>query len=247
MTKAKTPAGAHRLDPTILREYDLRGIVGETLGEDDAYAIGRAFGTMVRAAGGARVATGFDGRLSSPALEMGLASGLAACGLTVLRVGLGPTPMLYYASHALGADGAVMVTGSHNPPDYNGFKMMLSGGPFFGEQIQELGRIADEGAYANGVGGVEDRPLFDDYIERLVRDFPGGRPLRVAWDAGNGAAGPATAALAAALPGQHTVLYAEIDAQDAGANDLVETVEVDLIAATRSGIFTTGLIIEFVP
>ena len=140
-----------------------------------------------------------------------------------------------------------MVTGSHNPPDYNGFKMMLSGGPFFGEQIQELGRIADEGAYANGVGGVEDRPLFDDYIERLVRDFPGGRPLRVAWDAGNGAAGPATAALAAALPGQHTVLYAEIDAQDAGANDLVETVEVDLIAATRSGIFTTGLIIEFVP
>jgi phosphomannomutase len=215
MTSAGTIAGAasgpHRLDPTILREYDMRGIVGKTLDEGDARAIGRAFGTMVRAAGGTRVATGYDGRLSSPALEDALATGLAASGLSVLRVGLGPTPMLYYASHALDADGAVMITGSHNPPDYNGFKMMLSGGPFYGEQIQELGRIAAKGEFAEGPGTREDRPLFDEYVARLVGDFAGGRELRVAWDAGNGAAGPATAALAAALPGEHTVLYADID------------------------------------
>jgi phosphomannomutase len=215
MTSAGTIAGAasgpHRLDTTILREYDMRGIVGKTLDEGDARAIGRAFGTMVRAAGGTRVATGYDGRLSSPALEDALATGLAASGLSVLRVGLGPTPMLYYASHALDADGAVMITGSHNPPDYNGFKMMLSGGPFYGEQIQELGRIAAKGEFAEGPGTREDRPLFDEYVARLVGDFAGGRELRVAWDAGNGAAGPATAALAAALPGEHTVLYADID------------------------------------
>lgn len=201
----------YRLDPSILREYDVRGIVGETLDEAAARALGRAFGTMVRGVGGRSVATGLDGRISSPALESALADGLAACGLTVMRVGLGPTPMLYYAGHALAADGAIMVTGSHNPPDYNGFKMMLASRPFYGAQIQELGRIATAGAFAEGSGAVEDRPLFEEYIARLARDFSGGRTLRVAWDAGNGAAGPATAALAASLPGHHTVLYAEVD------------------------------------
>ena len=124
----------HRFNPTVLREYDIRGIIGDTLKPEDAFAIGRCFGSVIVRNGGAKVAVGYDGRLSSPDLEPQLVAGLRACGLEVLRVGLVATPMLYYAAFALEADGAAMVTGSHNPPDYNGFKMMIGKKPFFGEQ-----------------------------------------------------------------------------------------------------------------
>ncbi len=116
---------ARRLDPSILREYDIRGIVGETLTVADARAVGRAFGSIVRRAGGETVCIGYDGRHSSPEFADALGIGLAAAGIGALRIGLGPTPMLYYAVHDLAADGGIMVTGSHNPPNYNGFKMML--------------------------------------------------------------------------------------------------------------------------
>ena len=122
----------HRFDPTSLREYDIRGVVGQTLRPEDAFAIGRCFGSIVSRGHGKRVAVGYDGRLSSPEMEAQLVAGLRACGLEVLRIGCGPTPMLYYAAYALEADGAIMVTGSHNPPDYNGFKMMLGKKPFYG-------------------------------------------------------------------------------------------------------------------
>jgi phosphomannomutase len=204
-------AEAHRFDPTILREYDIRGTVGRDLTEADARAIGRAFGTMVARRGGKTVATGRDGRISSPALEAALAEGLAASGMTVLRTGLGPTPMLYYAVNALDTDGGVMVTGSHNPPDMNGFKMMIGKEAFYGGQIQELGRLAASGDYAAGQGRLEDRPVLDAYIERIVRDYRGGRPLKIAWDAGNGAAGEAMAKLTAKLPGEHILLFETID------------------------------------
>src|SRR3546814_3157179 len=128
----------HRFDPTSLREYDIRGIVGKTLGMEDAKAIGRTFGTMIRRAGGSKVATGYDGRVSSPMLEAGVIEGLNEAGVDAVSVGLGPTPMLYYAAATLGVDGGIMVTGSHNPPDYNGFKMVFQGRPFFGEDIQKL-------------------------------------------------------------------------------------------------------------
>ena len=134
---------SHNFDPTVLREYDIRGIVGRTLHAADAFAIGRCFGTMVaraRAAGPHAVAVGYDGRLSSPELEAALVEGLTASGMTVLRIGRGPTPMLYYTAATRQTGGAVMVTGSHNPPDYNGFKMTLGGKPFFGRQILALGR-----------------------------------------------------------------------------------------------------------
>jgi phosphomannomutase len=205
-------AQGHRFDPTILREYDIRGVVGRTLAPADASALGRAFGSVVRRAGGARVCVGYDGRLSSPELEAALVEGLMACGLSVLRIGRGPTPMLYYAAVTLEADGAVMVTGSHNPPAHNGFKLMLGTASFFGEQIQELGAIAAAGEYESGAGSVEDQPVFDAYIARLLEDFaPGARPLKVAWDAGNGAAGEAMAALAVRLPGEHILLNETID------------------------------------
>jgi phosphomannomutase len=202
---------AHRLDPTTLREYDVRGVVGKTLSERDARAIGRAFGTMLREQGGRRIAVGYDGRLSSPALEEALVGGLSACGLEVLRVGLGPTPMLYFAVHKLEADAGIQVTGSHNPPDYNGFKIMLGRGPFYGEQILKLGEVAASGKFVAGEGRVEHREVFEDYVARLIADFAPGRPLAIVWDAGNGAAGPATVALTERLPGRHVLLNVEVD------------------------------------
>ena len=121
----------HRFDPTSLREYDIRGIVGEALGPADAVAIGRGFATRLRRAGGTRVAVGYDGRLSSPALETALIEGLIAGGVHVMRIGMGPTPMLYYAEAILEVDGGIQITGSHNPGDYNGFKMVLQHASLF--------------------------------------------------------------------------------------------------------------------
>ena len=202
----------HRFDPTILREYDIRGVVGETLSVEDARALGRAYGTSLRRGGGQTVCVGYDGRLTSPELEQVLTEALAACGLTVWRVGRGPTPMVYFAGFEFGADGAIMVTGSHNPPDHNGFKMTVGNKSFFGSDIQRLGEIAAAGDFEDDSGSIEERAAFDAYVARLARDFPSdGRALRVAWDAGNGAAGEAMAALAARLPGEHVLLNEAID------------------------------------
>ncbi|MBV9735984.1 MAG: phosphomannomutase/phosphoglucomutase [Acidisphaera sp.] len=213
-------AFSHRFEPTTLREYDIRGIVGRTLHRADAFAIGRTFASIVAGArpasqGGAApsVAVGYDGRLSSPELETALVEGLKASGAEVLRVGRGPTPMLYYAATTQQTDGAVMVTGSHNPPDYNGFKMMLGRKAFFGEQIKELGRLAERGEVVPAAQGSERRiDVSDAYIARVASDWDGGdRLLDVVWDNGNGAAGEVLQKLVAGLPGKHTVLNATID------------------------------------
>ncbi len=202
---------SHQFHKSVLREYDIRGIVGETIQTADAGAIGRAYGTMIRNAGGKSVAVGYDGRLSSPTLETALVEGLVESGLQVMRIGLGPTPMLYFATYHLPADAGIMVTGSHNPPTHNGFKMIMLKKPFFGAQIQELGRIAAAGTPAAPGGSIADRPVFNAYIDRLVQDYDGTRDLTVAWDAGNGAAGEAMRALTARLPGRHHLLFADID------------------------------------
>ena len=203
----------HALPASSLREYDIRGIVGRTLGVADAHAVGRGFATMVGRAGGGRIAVGFDGRLSSPELEAALVDGLTAAGADVLRVGCGPTPMLYYAATTLGAAGGVMVTGSHNPPNYNGFKMMLGGKPFYGEQIRELGRIVAAGEAGDGPAGtVTAVDVAAAYVERLLADWDGGgRALDVVWDNGNGAAGDVLPQLVAGLPGTHRILNGPID------------------------------------
>jgi phosphomannomutase len=204
-------AAGHDFDPTILREYDIRGIVGETLTATDAHALGRAYATMLRAAGGRRVCLGFDGRLSSPELAGALTEGLARSGLEVLAIGRGPTPMMYFAVHHLEVDGGLQVTGSHNPPGHNGVKMMLGKKPLHGAQIQELGQLAAEGAFTDEKGVVTQAPLLDAYVDRLVRDFVPGWPLHVVWDAGNGATGEALQAMTLRLPGRHELLFAEID------------------------------------
>lgn len=202
----------HAFHPSILRAYDVRGIVGETLSPADAYALGRALGTIAVEAGGRLACVGRDGRLSSPDMEAQVVAGLADCGLEVVRVGLGPTPMLYLAQKLLGADAAIMVTGSHNPPNHNGFKIMRAGKPFFGDDILRLGTIAADGAWATGKGSVRDEPMLDRYVARVVQDWDGGaRALTVVWDAGNGAAGEAMVKIAAQLPGRHVLLNEVID------------------------------------
>jgi phosphomannomutase len=204
-------ADARALHPTLLREYDIRGIVGETLTAADMGLIGRAFGTILARDGGRTAAVGYDGRLSSPELESALVEGLVACGLHVTRIGRGPTPMLYFASHTLATDAGLMVTGSHNPPDYNGLKMIRRGRSFFGADIQNLGRVAAEGRFAQGRGRSEDRAVIDDYVARLAQDYRGRRALKVAWDPGNGATGEALQKLVQRLPGRHAVVNAAID------------------------------------
>jgi phosphomannomutase len=202
---------AHRFDPTILREYDIRGIVGKTLTEADARAIGRAFAALVAEKGGRAVAVGYDGRVSSPVLAQALVEGLAGCGIDVVRVGLGPTPMLYFAASTLEVDGGIMITGSHNPPDYNGFKMMLQRKSVFGAEIQRIGRIAAEGKFPSGAGRVSEKRILETYVARLLEDYDGARTLRVAWDPGNGATGEALEQLVEKLPGRHEVINAKID------------------------------------
>lgn len=200
----------HRFDPTSLREYDIRGIVGKTLHPADAYAIGRGFASHVRRTGGTRVAVGWDGRLSSEELRDQLVRGLTESGVDVVRTGLGPTPMLYFAEATLEVDGGIQITGSHNPGDYNGFKMVLAHKPFFADQIQSIGRMAAEGDWDEGEGKVSDADVEDLYVDRLLQDFSG-RAFRIGWDNGNGAGGRILEKLVQRLPGEHHVLYADID------------------------------------
>ena len=203
----------HEFHPTSLREYDIRGIIGETLGADDAYAIGRGFGTCLIRAGGKKAAVGYDGRVSSPMLEEELVRGLNDSGVDVVRVGMGPTPMLYYAEAALDdVDGGIEITGSHNPANYNGFKMVLQGGPFFGADIQLLGTMAATGDWAEGTGVNEHFDILDQYVARVAEAAPA-KGFRIGWDAGNGAAGPAIEKLTKILPGEHHLLFMEVDGE----------------------------------
>ncbi|WP_188054077.1 phosphoglucomutase/phosphomannomutase PgmG [Sphingosinithalassobacter sp. CS137] len=200
----------HRFDPTSLREYDIRGIVGKTLGPDDARAIGRGFATLLRRAGGHRVAVGRDGRASSLELEAALVAGLTASGCDVVKIGLGPTPMLYYAEATLEVDGGIQITGSHNPAEYNGFKMVFQHRSFFGSDIQELGKLAAEGDWEDGQGTVTEADVVDLYVGRLMAGYAGGA-YRVGWDTGNGAAGPVVEKLVKLLPGEHHTLFTDVD------------------------------------
>ena len=207
----------YQFHPTVLREYDIRGVIGETLGPDDARAIGRGFGTLLRRAGGKLVAVGYDGRVSSPMLEHALIEGLTSSGCDVRRIGLGPTPMLYFAeASAEEVDGGIQITGSHNPANYNGFKMVFQGRPFFGADIQTIGRMAAEGDWDDGSGTIETVEVQGAYVDTLLAaldriDAGKLAALRVGWDAGNGAAGPVLEDLVARLPGEHFTLYTHVD------------------------------------
>lgn len=210
--ETKTQADFHCFDASIFREYDIRGVVGDTLHAQDAYFIGRAFATRAAAAQpDGFICVGRDGRLSSPELTQALCRGITESGMRVLDIGLGPTPMLYYAAYTMNAAGAVMVTGSHNPKDHNGFKFVLGNGPFYGADILALRSLAESGMLAKGQGEVESRDVFAAYVDKLLSAYVSGRKLRVAWDAGNGATGEVMEALCRKLPGEHILLNAAID------------------------------------
>jgi phosphomannomutase len=200
----------HTFNPTILREYDIRGIVGDTLTEADAYALGRTYGAVATEEGAKRIAVGRDGRTHSGMLEAQLVRGLTESGIDVVMIGEGPSPMLYFATHYLEVGGGIQVTGSHNPAEYNGFKLLLNGRSIFGEEIQALGRRCAAGEWCSGLGTVEEVDVSAAYIDRLLEGFSGGA-FRIAWDAGNGAAGPIVERLANRLPGAHFTLYTEVD------------------------------------
>lgn len=198
---------ATRINPAILRSYDLRGIVGRQLGLSDARALGLAYAEGARRQGRNRIAVGRDGRMSSPELEASLIEGLTAGGMHVHRIGVGPTPQLYFAIHSRGLDGGIMVTGSHNPPDENGFKVLLGPAPVHGEALRAL--VALEGTRAPG-GRITEMPCGAEYAVALA---PGGalEPLTVIWDCGNGATGAVIRALVGRLPGRHYLLNSRID------------------------------------
>lgn len=204
-------AQSHVFDPTILREYDIRGKVATSLSENDCYYVGRAFGTLLKRRGGKTAALGFDGRETSPAYAAAVARGLNDCGIDVENVGLGPTPMVYFAMVARKKDAAVIVTGSHSPLSDNGIKMAYHDSPFYGDAVQEIGRLAAKGDFEVGQGGQTTHDIRDAYVDRLFAEWHGTRALKVAWDCGNGAAGEITRRLTAKLPGEHILLYDDID------------------------------------
>lgn len=239
----------HSFHPSILREYDIRGVFGETLGPDDARAIGRSFGTRVARVGGSRVVVGYDGRISSPMLEHALVEGLNASGIDVVRIGLSSTPMLYYAAASIpDVQGGIQVTGSHNPANHNGFKAVLEGGAFYGADIVDLGRIADEGDWVSGTGTTETVDVMDAYVNRLLEGLDGVdqsllQSLSIAWDAGNGAAGPVIEALTARLPGRHVLLFTSVDGHfpNHHPDPTVEANLADLARAVAQGSLDFGL------
>ena len=195
----------------IFRAYDIRGIVGATLTVPVVRAIGQALGTLALEAGGTTIAIGRDGRLSGPELSAALAEGIAASGANVIDIGMVPTPVTYFAAYHLGCGSAVMLTGSHNPPDYNGIKMVIAGSTLAGEAIQELRRRIESGRVATGAGRIEHREIADAYLERVVGDVKLARPMKIAIDCGNGVTGDIAPRLFRQLGCEVTALYSEID------------------------------------
>ncbi len=205
----------HKLNPTILRAYDIRGIVAETLHNEDAYHIARSFATKVAAnfAGNIdSIVVGFDGRLSSPDLAKNIINGLKDSGVKVYDIGVGPTPLVYFAVKFLKATAGIMITGSHNPPNHNGFKFLLKDRPFYGDDITNLGAIAESGKYLSGQGEVIKKDLNPDYIKMLLNKLSfAPKNLTIAWDPGNGAAGFVVEELTKLMPGKHILLNSKID------------------------------------
>ena len=197
----------------IFKAYDIRGIVGKTLTADAVRAIGHALGSEAAARGQRAVVIGRDGRLSGPELAGALAEGILAAGVDIIDIGCVPTPVTYFAAHCLGAHSCVSVTGSHNPPDYNGLKMVLGGETLFGEKILALRQRIADGELARGAGtGTRHRAdVADDYIARIAGDVKLARPMKIAIDCGNGVAGAIAPALFRQLGCEVMELFCEVD------------------------------------
>ncbi len=201
-------------DPSIFRAYDIRGIVGDTLTPTFARHFGLAYAQTLKSQGLSSVVVGYDGRLHSPMLAESLRLGLAAGGLRVLDIGVGPTPMTYFATQDTGASSGIMVTGSHNPPEYNGFKCVVGGGPFYGDDLRALHPLMHTATPVNEAGEIASVTLRAGYVQALLRATHLGRivpTLTCVWDPGNGAAGDVILDLIPHLPGHHFVINSAID------------------------------------
>jgi len=199
------------LPTEIFKAYDIRGVVGRTLTEAVVEQIGRALGSEARERSQAEIVIGRDGRLSGPALAAALARGIQSAGIDVVDLGMVATPMTYFAAYHLGTGSAVMVTGSHNPPDYNGLKMVLAGETLSGETIQQLRQRIETGRFTQGNGNYRQEDIGEAYIQRIARDIKLARPIKIAVDAGNGVAGAYAPALYRAMGCQVEELFCEVD------------------------------------
>ena len=208
-------ADADAVVPGIFRAYDIRGVVGSELNAATARLIGQAVGSAMQAQGLRDVVVGRDGRLSGPELANGLIDGLRRAGCEVIDIGMAPSPVVYFAAYHLRAGSCVAVTGSHNPPDYNGFKIVIGGETLSGEAITALyERIRDGRLHlADAPGGLQQREVLDDYVQRIADDVQLDRPLKVVADAGNGVAGAVAPQLLEAIGAEVIPLYCEVDGE----------------------------------
>ncbi len=197
--------------PEIFKAYDIRGIVDRTLTEPGVEAIGRALGTVAREKGVGRFVVGRDGRLSGARLADALARGLNAAGIGVIDIGVVATPMVYFSTYHFGTGSGVMVTGSHNPPDYNGLKMMVAGETIAAEAIQDLRRLVESGRFAEGRAGVEKQDVSEAYLQRIAGDVKLSRPMTLAVDCGNGSPGAFAPKLYRRLGCTVIELFCEVD------------------------------------
>jgi len=195
----------------IFRTYDIRGIVGRTLTPAIVREIGRALGALGRERGAPTFALGRDGRLSGPELSAALIEGLLSAGADAIDIGMAPTPVAYFAAHHLGCGSCVAITGSHNPPDYNGLKMVVAGDTLWGEDVQELRRSIETGKLSKGRGKRSTANVLDAYVERIAGDVRLARPFRIAVDCGNGVAGMLAPRLYRRLGCEVEELYCEVD------------------------------------
>ncbi|UNM06093.1 MAG: hypothetical protein H6925_06570 [Holosporaceae bacterium] len=201
----------HHFHPSILREYDVRGVFQETLHPEDAFFVGRCYATFLSGAK-PKVAVAWDGRLSSPILKESLIEGLQASGMEVVEIGVGPTPLLYFSVHHMKLDGGIMVTGSHNPKNHNGFKMMFKDHIITGPEIHSFQEIVKSFPKDVALGGRKSEDLSEAYVQRLLKDLKiEKKDLNIVWDAGNGAAGQLVEMLIQRIPGKHTALFCDID------------------------------------
>ncbi|TWI13635.1 phosphomannomutase/phosphoglucomutase [Aerolutibacter ruishenii] len=212
-SRPATAPGGLVVDPGIFRAYDIRGVVGTTLDVGVATQVGQAIGTVMHEKGLVEIVVGRDGRLSGPDLAGGLIDGLRKAGCNVIDIGMAPTPLVYFGAYFLRAGSCVSVTGSHNPPDYNGFKIVIGGETLAGDTITDLyQRIVGERLHmASTPGQLQHREISEDYVERIAADVQLERPLRVVVDAGNGVAGDLGPRVLRAIGAEVTPLYCEID------------------------------------
>ena len=231
------------LPAEIFKAYDIRGIVGKTLTVEGVRLIGRAVGSDAREQGQAAIAVGRDGRLSGPELAGALAEGICESGVGVFEIGMVATPMTYFAAHHLRCGSAVSVTGSHNPPDYNGLKMVIAGTTLSGDAIQGLRARIEAGRFTQGSGTQRKVDIVDDYLDRIVADVRLARPMKIAIDCGNGAAGATAATLYRRLGCDVTELYCEVDGLFPNHHPDPSQPEnlADLIAVLRRGDAELGL------